>query len=64
MHAVALACSKQGEHSVPHSSVADEGNLCSHSRVDSYTGWRCLTSAACAIGAPATSDFARTGAGR
>lgn len=64
MHAIALACSKQGEHGVPCSSVADEGYICSHSRVDCYTGWRCLASTACAISAPATSGFANTGAGR
>ena len=64
VHAIALACSKQGEHGVPRSSIADEGCLCYHSRIGCYTGWRCLTPTACAINAPATSDFARTGAGR
>ena len=63
-HAIALACSKQGEHGVPCSSVADEGYICSHSRVNCYTGWRYLASTACATGAPATSGFANTGAGR
>jgi hypothetical protein len=64
MHAIALACSKQGERSMPCSSVEDGGYFCSHARVDCYTGWRCLATTTCAIRAPTTSGFAHAKADR